>query len=80
MKMICFGIANEQILSMFDRVICPGNMLMDGYYSLMFSFNFFSENRISHCIQIVSQGDNLHDMSNHLLGKWEKCFKMLSAY
>ena len=38
MKEIWFGIANGQILSMFDRVICPCNTIMAGYYSLTFLF------------------------------------------
>ena len=36
MKEIWFGIANEQISSMFDRVICPRNTIMARYYSLTF--------------------------------------------
>ena len=35
MEQIWFGIANGQILSMFDRVICP-DLMMAGYYSLTF--------------------------------------------
>ena len=34
MKEIWFGIAKGQISSMFDRVICPRNTIMAGYYSL----------------------------------------------
>ena len=33
-------------------------------------FLFFPENRILHFMQIVSIGDNLHDMSNPV--SWEK--------
>ena len=36
MKEIWFLIANGQISSMFDRVICPHNTIMVGYYSLTF--------------------------------------------
>ena len=37
-------------------------------------FLFFSENRIWHFMQIVSSGDNLHEMSNPFFfcEKWEK--------
>ena len=38
MKEIWFLIANGQILSMFDRVICLHNTIMAEYYSLMFLF------------------------------------------
>ena len=34
-------------------------------------FLFFPENRLSHFIQIVSTGDNLHEMLN-LFSKWNK--------
>ena len=37
---------------------------------LMIFFLFFPENRIRHFMQIVSLGDNLHEMSNPVF--WEK--------
>ena len=40
MKEIWFGIANGQILS-FDRVICPRNTIIAGYFSLTFFILFF---------------------------------------
>ena len=47
---------------------------------LMRVFRFFPENRISHIKQIVSTGENYHDMSNPISRKkLEKTFKMLSA-
>ena len=36
MKEIWIGIGNGKILAMFDRVICPRNTIMVGYYSLAF--------------------------------------------
>ena len=45
-----------------------------------FGYFFFSENRIQHFIQIVSNEDDLHDMSNHFFwGKIRKDFNMSSA-
>ena len=38
MKEVWFLIANEQILSMFGRVICLRNTIMAGYYSLTVFF------------------------------------------
>ena len=47
---------------------------------LMIFFLFFPENRIWHFMQIVSLGDNLHEMSNSVFWeKYEKYFKMSSA-
>ena len=47
---------------------------------LMIFFLFFPENRIWHFMQIVSWGDNLHEMSNPVFwGKKDKYFKLLSA-
>ena len=47
---------------------------------LMIFFLFFPVNRIWHFMQIVSWGDNLHEMSNPVFWeKQEKYFKMLSA-
>ena len=44
---------------------------------LMIFFLFFPENRIWHFMQIVSIGDNLHEMSNpDFKENWEKYFKM----
>ena len=37
---------------------------------MMLFFLFFPENRIWHSMQIVSLGDNLHEMSNPVF--WEK--------
>ena len=37
---------------------------------MMLFFLFFPENRIWHFMQIVSLGDNLHEMSNPVF--WEK--------
>ena len=37
---------------------------------MMLFFLFFPENRIWHFMQIVSLGDNLHEMSNPIF--WEK--------
>ena len=37
---------------------------------MMLFFLFFPENRIWHYMQIVSLGDNLHEMSNPVF--WEK--------
>ena len=42
--------------------------LADG--KLMIFFLFFLENRIWHFMQIVSSGDNLHEMSNPVF--WEE--------
>ena len=42
--------------------------LADG--KLMIFFLFFLENRIWHFMQIVSSGDNLHEISNPVF--WEK--------
>ena len=47
---------------------------------LMIFFLIFSGNRIWHFMQIVSNGDNLHEMSNPVSWEnWEKYFKMSSA-
>ena len=47
---------------------------------VMIFFLFFPENRIRHFMQIVSTGDNLHEMSKPVFWeKWEKYFNMLSA-
>ena len=47
---------------------------------LMIFFIFFPENRTWHFMQIVSTGDNLHEMSHRVSWeKKEKDFKMLSA-
>ena len=43
-------------------------------------FNFIQENRIWHFMQIVSTGDNLHEMSKPVfLEKKKKYFSMSSA-
>ena len=43
-------------------------------------FLFFQENRTWHFMQIISNGDNLHEMSNPVFSeKYEKYFKMSSA-
>ena len=43
-------------------------------------FLFFPENRIWYFLQIVSNGDNLHEMSNPVSWeKEEKYFKLTSA-
>ena len=34
----------------------------------MYFFLVFPENRAQHFMQIVSQGDNLHEMCGHILG------------
>ena len=48
--------------------------------TLMIFFLFFPENRIWHFMQIVSNGDNLHDMSKSVFWEQqEKYFNMLSA-
>ena len=44
----------------------------------IFFFLFCQENRILHFMQIVSSGDNLHEMSNHVSGKNKKNIKNLS--
>ena len=47
---------------------------------LMMFFLFFLENRIWHFVQIVSLGDNLHEVSNPISRKnKKKYFKMSSA-
>ena len=46
-------------------------------YKLVTFFLFFPENRIWHFMQIVSIGDNLHEMLNPVF--WEKYFRMWSA-
>ena len=58
-------------------VFWPGAMLTLSTLGKIFSrrhfeifFLFFSENRIWHFMQIVSLGDNLHEMSNPVF--WEK--------
>ena len=43
MKEIWFWIANGQMSSMFDRVVCPCNTIMAGYYSLTFFFYFLRD-------------------------------------
>ena len=46
----------------------------------MVFFLFFPENRSWYFMQIVSIGDNLHEMSNHVFWeKLEKYYKMLSV-
>ena len=47
--------------------------------TLRIVFLFFLENRIWHFMQIVSTGDNLHEMSNLFYWKNKKYFSMSSA-
>ena len=42
-------------------------------------FLIFLENRIWNLIQIVSYGDNLHEMSNPIFWEKERYFKMSSS-
>ena len=43
-------------------------------------FLFFPENKFWHFLQIVSWGNNLHEISKPIfLEKWEKYFKMSST-
>ena len=51
-KEIWFGIANGQISSMFDRVMCPRHNMV-GYYSLTFLFLFLHENMLWVLIRIT---------------------------
>ena len=44
----------------------------------IFFFLFFPENKIWHFVQIVSNGDNLHEMLDP--GLWEKGKKKSSIY
>ena len=46
--------------------------------TLMMFFLFYRENRFWHFMQIVSSGDNLHDMSDCFLGKGRKIFQYFS--
>ena len=47
---------------------------------LVLFFSYFTENRIWHFMQIVSNGDNLHEMLNPVFWKnKKKYFKMSSA-
>ena len=50
-----------------DTETSPANSAGD---NLVIFFQFFSENRISHFMQIVPFGDSLHKMPNSVF--WEK--------
>ena len=65
-----------QIVSIF-RITLWANLADD---KLVIFFLFSPENRIWHFMQIVSIGDNLHELSNPVFWeKKEKYFKMSAA-
>ena len=68
---------------MVDSCSCCQDLLFHLYNSaddeLTIFFLFSAENRIWYFMQIVSNGDNLHEISNPVFWKKKKKIKMSSA-
>ena len=68
----------ERLLKAILMLSIVGNIFSRRYIGIFSDF-FFPENRLRHFVQIVSNGDKLHEISNPVFGGKQQKYDLSSA-